>query len=74
MAGAETLPSFAIDLPHQEAALALAGEAEATLHRLEALTGASLVLRGLQLVIQGNPPPPAGARLGSGGAASAPLG
>jgi len=73
MAGAETLPSFAIDLPHQEAALALAGEAEATLHRLEALTGASLVLRGLQLVIQGNPPP-AGARLGSGGVASAPLG
>lgn len=46
MAGAETLPCFSIDLPHQEAALALAGEAEATLHRLEALTGASLVLRG----------------------------
>ncbi len=53
MAGAETLPCFSLDLPHQEAALALAGEAEATLHRLEALTGASLVLRGLQLVIQG---------------------
>ncbi|CAK6686519.1 MULTISPECIES: PhoH family protein [unclassified Synechococcus] len=55
MAGAETLPLFSIDLPHQEAALALAGEAETTLHRLEALTGASLVLRGLQLVIQGRP-------------------
>ncbi|MGB5240771.1 MAG: PhoH family protein [Prochlorococcaceae cyanobacterium] len=53
MAGAETLPCFSLDLPDQEAALALAGEAEATLHRLEALTGASLVLRGLQLVIQG---------------------
>ncbi|MBC1263181.1 PhoH family protein [Synechococcus sp. BSA11S] len=56
MAGAETLPRFSIDLPHQEGALALAGEAEANLHRLEALTGASLVLRGLQLVMQGRPP------------------
>ncbi|MCT0248872.1 PhoH family protein [Synechococcus sp. CS-205] len=56
MAGAETLPRFSIDLPHQEGALALAGEAETNLHRLEALTGASLVLRGLQLVMQGRPP------------------
>jgi len=47
MSGADTLQSFAIDLPDQDAAMALAGEAEATLHRLEALTGASLVLRGL---------------------------
>ena len=38
MSGADTLQSFAIDLPDQEAAMALAGEAEATLHRLEALT------------------------------------
>ncbi|NQV10703.1 MAG: PhoH family protein [Cyanobacteria bacterium] len=53
MAGAERVHSFVIDLPDQAAALALAGEAEVTLHRLEALTGASLVLRGLQLVIQG---------------------
>ena len=53
MAGAERVHSFVIDLPDQASALALAGEAEATLHRLEALTGASLVLRGLQLVIQG---------------------
>ena len=44
---------FVLDLPDSYAALALAGEAEATLHRLEALTGASLVLRGLQLVITG---------------------
>ena len=44
---------FVFDLPDSDAALALAGEAEATLHRLEALTGASLVLRGLQLVITG---------------------
>ena len=44
---------FILDLPDPEAALALAVEAESTLHRLEALTGASLVLRGLQLVITG---------------------
>ena len=44
---------FVLDLPDSDAALALAGEAETTLHRLEALTGASLVLRGLQLVITG---------------------
>ena len=44
---------FILDLPDPEAALALAGEAESTLHRLESLTGASLVLRGLQLVITG---------------------
>jgi len=53
MSGADTLQSFAIDLPDQEAAMALAGEAEATLHRLEALTGASLVLRGLSLHLRG---------------------
>ena len=46
---------FVLDLPDPDAALALAGEAEATLHRLGALTGASLVLRGLQLVITGRP-------------------
>jgi phosphate starvation-inducible PhoH-like protein len=46
---------FTFDLPDSNAALALAGEAESTLHRLEALTGASLVLRGLQLVISGRP-------------------
>ncbi len=55
MAGAETVQSFEIDLPDPAAALALAGEAESTLHRIEALTGASLVLRGLQLVIHGRP-------------------
>ncbi|MFL2497566.1 MAG: PhoH family protein [Parasynechococcus sp.] len=46
---------FVFDLPDPEAALALAGAAESTLHRLEALTGASLVLRGLQLMITGRP-------------------
>lgn len=35
------------------AALSLAGEAESTLRRMEALTGANLVLRGLDLRIQG---------------------
>ncbi len=55
MSGADTVQSLAIDLPDPAAALALAGEAESTLHRLEALTGASLVLRGLQLVIHGRP-------------------
>jgi phosphate starvation-inducible PhoH-like protein len=33
----------------------LTGEAEATLRRIEALTGTTLVLRGLDLVIQGKP-------------------
>jgi phosphate starvation-inducible PhoH-like protein len=48
--------SFSIALPNPAAALALAGDAESsTLHRLEALTGASLVLRGLDLVIQARP-------------------
>jgi phosphate starvation-inducible PhoH-like protein len=48
--------SFSIPLPNPAAALALAGDAESsTLRRLEALTGASLVLRGLDLVIQARP-------------------
>ncbi len=46
---------FVLDLPDSEAALALTGEGQQTLHRLEALTGASLVMRGLQLVIGGRP-------------------
>ena len=48
--------SFAIPLPNPAAALALAGDAESsTLRHFEALTGASLVLRGLDLVIQAPP-------------------
>ncbi|HJN35855.1 MAG: PhoH family protein [Prochlorococcus sp.] len=46
---------FVFDLPDADAALALAGEAEDTLHRLGKLTGATLVMRGLQLVIGGRP-------------------
>jgi phosphate starvation-inducible PhoH-like protein len=55
MAGADGAGSFSIDLPDAAAALALAGEAEETLHRIAGLTGSSLVLRGLALVIQGRP-------------------
>ena len=55
MAQPAGLTSTTISLPSPAAALALAGEAESTLHRLEALTGASLVLRGLDLLIQGRP-------------------
>ncbi|NDD45681.1 MAG: phosphate starvation-inducible protein PhoH, partial [Synechococcaceae bacterium WB9_4xB_025] len=46
---------FVFDLPHPEAALALAGPSEQTLRQLEALTGVSLVMRGLQLEISGRP-------------------
>ena len=46
---------FVIDLPDQGAALALAGEGEVTLRRLAELTGAQVVLRGLQLHIDGRP-------------------
>ena len=56
MAGAPATTSFTIDLPDQSAALALAGEAGINLHRLEALTGASVVMRGLALSLRGLPP------------------
>jgi phosphate starvation-inducible PhoH-like protein len=46
---------FIIDLPDQEAALALAGQGEMTLKKLSDLTGTQLVLRGLQLAIEGRP-------------------
>ena len=55
MAQPSGLTSTTISLASPAAALALAGEAESTLHRLEALTGASLVLRGLDLLVQGRP-------------------
>jgi phosphate starvation-inducible PhoH-like protein len=42
-----------LQLPDPTAALALSGQAESTLRRLEALTGASLVLRGLDLELRG---------------------
>ncbi len=55
MAQPSGLTSTTISLSSPAAALALAGEAESTLHHLEALTGASLVLRGLDLLVQGRP-------------------
>ncbi|MCP4973048.1 MAG: phosphate starvation-inducible protein PhoH, partial [Prochlorococcus sp.] len=55
MTGATSEGCFVLDLPNSDAALALTGSAEKTLHQLEALTGASLVMRGLQLVIGGRP-------------------
>ena len=54
MPEAAAIGRFVLDLPHSEAALALAGSAEQTLHQLEALTGASLVMRGLQLEMSGS--------------------
>ena len=51
-AGAEF---FTLELGSPEAALALGGEAESGLRRLEALTGTRLVLRGLDLLLQGRP-------------------
>ena len=48
---------MSLSLPTPEAALALAGEGEATLRRIEALTGASLVLRGLVLHVKGRSGP-----------------
>ena len=47
MSEATTEGRFCIDLPDSDAATALSGHGQATLHRLEALTGASFALRGL---------------------------
>ncbi len=55
MNGASTEGRFVIDLPDSDAALALAGVGNQTLHSIEVLTGASLVIRGLQLVVAGVP-------------------
>ncbi len=46
---------FLIDLPDSDSAVALSGDGHKTLQQLEALTGASLVMRGLQLEIHGRP-------------------
>lgn len=55
MAEAAADGRFILDLPDIDAALALAGAGEQTLHSLQSMTGASLVIRGLQLVISGPP-------------------
>ena len=44
---------FVLDLPDSDAASALSGLGQKTLHSLEAITGAYLVIRGLQLEISG---------------------
>ena len=54
MTEATTEGRFCIDLPDSEAATALSGVGQSTLHRLETITGAAFVLRGLQLEIKGN--------------------
>tara|TARA_Y100001968_G_scaffold268901_1_gene259492 strand:- start:749 stop:1717 length:969 start_codon:yes stop_codon:yes gene_type:complete len=53
MTEATSTGRFKIDLPNSDAALSLAGAGQKTLQRIEALTGASIVLRGLQLEITG---------------------
>ena len=55
MNGAATSGRFVVDLPDSDAALALSGEGQTNLTRLGALTGASFVMRGLELVISGRP-------------------
>ena len=55
MSEASSSGRFTIELPDSNAATALCGHGENTLHRLEGLTGASLVIRGLQLEISGRP-------------------
>ena len=47
MSEATTEGRFCIDLPDSDAATALAGTGQSTLHRLENLTGAAFALRGL---------------------------
>ena len=53
MLEAQSSERFSFDLPDSAAAIALAGAGQSTLHRLEALTGTSIVLRGLKLDITG---------------------
>ncbi|MFQ6538263.1 MULTISPECIES: PhoH family protein [Aphanothece] len=55
MGGLEQPTKASVCLPDTSAALALAGQGEVNLRRLEALTGASLVLRGLELCINARP-------------------
>ena len=55
MTEATTSGRFLIDLPNESAAIALAGAGQKTLQQIESITGAALVLRGLQLDIGGDP-------------------
>ena len=49
------LATATLSLPTPPAALALAGDAESTLRRLETLTGSTIVLRGLDLMVWARP-------------------
>ena len=55
MSGDSSLRPFLIELPNSDAALALSGGDQGNLRRVEALTGAKVVMRGLDLVINGRP-------------------
>lgn len=51
------LSTTTIALPSPAAALALAGDGEQILRRIEGLTGSTLVLRGLDLIVRARPSP-----------------
>ena len=53
MPEAPSIGRFIIDLPDSDAANSLAGAGQNTLERIEALTGTSIVMRGLQLYLSG---------------------
>tara|TARA_Y100001968_G_C19407424_1_gene744463 strand:+ start:475 stop:1452 length:978 start_codon:yes stop_codon:yes gene_type:complete len=53
MTEATKVGRFSIDLPDSNAATALSGAGQETLRKLEALTGVSIVMRGLELEISG---------------------
>tara|TARA_Y100001968_G_scaffold87165_1_gene78156 strand:+ start:625 stop:1593 length:969 start_codon:yes stop_codon:yes gene_type:complete len=55
MTEATSIGRFTIDLPDSDSAIALAGAGQKILERIQVLTGASLVLRGLQLELSGTP-------------------
>ena len=55
MTGATSSGRFLLGLPDNDAALALSGGGNQILQRLEALTGASVVMRGLNLELSGSP-------------------
>jgi len=50
---ATNIGCFSIDLPDNQSAIAISGAKQEILHKLEELTGAKLVIRGLQLEIKG---------------------
>tara|TARA_B100000700_G_scaffold312276_1_gene395620 strand:+ start:266 stop:1234 length:969 start_codon:yes stop_codon:yes gene_type:complete len=55
MTEATSIGRFTIDLPDSDAAIALDGAGQKILSRIETLTGASVVMRGLQIELRGLP-------------------